>query len=166
MAKGQELYRTEPAHTGNVTRLRSISGGKIISVAADHTVVVWSPTLWKDRVPVGKLKLDPEDLDLFYEALDKSEGANIGAAITTLIGGGDITVRFLKTKITPAKQGDSEKPGDPPSPARLRAHRAIEILEHIGTPAAREALEALSRGHPSSSTTAEAKDSLSRVTLP
>jgi hypothetical protein len=41
--------------------------------------------------------------------------------------------------------------------------RAVEVLEHIGTPDAREVLEKLTRGDPSARLTQEAKASLERL---
>jgi hypothetical protein len=49
------------------------------------------------------------------------------------------------------------------SPVRLRALRAVEVLEHIGTPAACEALQTLSRGAPQARLTQEARASLQRL---
>jgi hypothetical protein len=49
------------------------------------------------------------------------------------------------------------------SPVRLRALRAVEVLEHIGTPAACEALQTLARGAPQARLTQEAKASLQRL---
>jgi RNA polymerase sigma factor (sigma-70 family) len=49
------------------------------------------------------------------------------------------------------------------SPQVLRALRAVELLEHIGTPAARELLEKLAAGLPDARLTQEAKASLGRL---
>jgi WD40 repeat protein len=46
---------------------------------------------------------------------------------------------------------------------RLRAHRAIQALEHIGTSPAREALQTLTAGAPASRLTEEAKMALRRI---
>jgi WD40 repeat protein len=48
-------------------------------------------------------------------------------------------------------------------PDRLRAQRGVEILEHVGTPAAKLALEALAKGAPEARLTQEAKEALARL---
>jgi hypothetical protein len=50
-----------------------------------------------------------------------------------------------------------------PSGDRLRCWRAVEILEQIGTPQARQLLEALSRGAPGALQTREAQAALARL---
>jgi len=49
------------------------------------------------------------------------------------------------------------------TPERLRAHRAIQVLEHIGTKPAREVLRAVAAGAPEARCTEEAKESLRRM---
>jgi hypothetical protein len=49
------------------------------------------------------------------------------------------------------------------SPERLRALRAIEVLEQIGTPKARQVLRRLANGAPEAQLTREAKASLERL---
>jgi WD40 repeat protein len=48
-------------------------------------------------------------------------------------------------------------------PASLRALRAVEVLEHLGTPAAGTVLQALAQGAPEARLTHEAKSSLDRL---
>jgi hypothetical protein len=50
-----------------------------------------------------------------------------------------------------------------PSPDRLREIRAVEVLERIATPAARERLAVLSRGAPGLGLTRDARSSLKRL---
>ena len=47
-----------------------------------------------------------------------------------------------------------------PSSERLRTLRAVEVLEHIGTPGARQVLETLAKGAPEARATQEAQASL------
>jgi hypothetical protein len=49
------------------------------------------------------------------------------------------------------------------APGLLRSLRAVEVLEHIGTPGAREVLESLARGAPGGRLTREARASLERL---
>jgi RNA polymerase sigma factor (sigma-70 family) len=55
------------------------------------------------------------------------------------------------------------KSASAPSPERLRALRAIEVLEHIGTPLAQDVLNSLAHGAPEARPTQEAKASLERL---
>jgi hypothetical protein len=49
------------------------------------------------------------------------------------------------------------------SPKMIRAVRAVEILEHIGTAPARQVLHELAQGEPGARLTEEAKASLQRL---
>jgi hypothetical protein len=49
------------------------------------------------------------------------------------------------------------------SPRRLQKLRAVEVLEHIATPEARELLRILAKGAPEARVTQEAKASLERL---
>ena len=162
LSKGQELYRTEKAHTAPVRALGLASGGKIISVSSDESLLVWSPELWQGRSSVTPLKLDPEDIELLYKNLDKHGGPNIGSSMTSLIAGGDATAQFLKAQLKPAAGEDQIAAKSEPPAARIRDHRAIEILERIGTPTAIQALEVMARGHERAASTVEARESIAR----
>jgi hypothetical protein len=52
---------------------------------------------------------------------------------------------------------------DEPTPKVLRTIRAVEVLEHIATPAARDLLAELAKGAPGARLTVEAKASLERL---
>jgi hypothetical protein len=53
--------------------------------------------------------------------------------------------------------------GDIPLPAAVRILRAVEVLEYINTPDARQALQSLGKGEPASLLAQEAKASLQRL---
>jgi hypothetical protein len=55
------------------------------------------------------------------------------------------------------------KSASEPSPERLRTLRAIEVLEHIGTPESQQVLKTLAQGAPESRLTEEAKTSLEHL---
>jgi hypothetical protein len=50
-----------------------------------------------------------------------------------------------------------------PSGERLRSHRALAVLEYLGTPQAREVLTALGRGAPEVFVTREARAAAERL---
>jgi hypothetical protein len=52
------------------------------------------------------------------------------------------------------------------APERLQAFRAVEVLERIGSPAARKVLEELAKGAPHARLTREARASLQRWPTP
>jgi WD40 repeat protein len=52
---------------------------------------------------------------------------------------------------------------DPPASERLRALRAVEVLEYMGTPEAKEHLQSLARGAPRARLTREAQAALERL---
>ncbi len=51
----------------------------------------------------------------------------------------------------------------PPSPETVQVIRGVEVLEHIGTPEARQLLESLAEGAPEAVLTREAKGALERL---
>jgi hypothetical protein len=57
-------------------------------------------------------------------------------------------------------------PGTVRSPEVLRQVRAVQVLERVGSPAARQTLEALAGGAPAARLTQEARASLARLRRP
>ena len=60
----------------------------------------------------------------------------------------------------------ADQPGGGPAaaPEPLRRLRSVEVLEHIGTPEAREVITAIAKGAPEARLTQEAKASLDSLT--
>ncbi len=79
--------------------------------------------------------------------------------------------RLLQTRPTLEVRQRAERliqklEGPVTSPERLRALRAVELLERIGSREAREVLQTLARGTPAARLTQEARDSLERLARP
>ncbi|HEV3261097.1 MAG TPA: hypothetical protein VG013_29870 [Gemmataceae bacterium] len=134
----------------------------------------------RDAVPCLKQRLravwkagpDSQEIDTLIAQLDDKkfevreqatrELQSLGKAAAPALG------KFLRGKASPearrrAQQAlnNLEAPGD--SPEMLRVLRALEVLERIGTPEARQILETLSKGRPTARETQEAKASLERL---
>ena len=64
-----------------------------------------------------------------------------------------------------ARQLLADLDGPITDPERLRQLRAVEVLERLGTPAAKELLESLAKGDPNARLTRDAKASLERLAM-
>jgi HEAT repeat protein len=137
--------------------------------AAPHTV----PWL-KDRLrPVAPAEprrvaqliadLDSDDFDARQNAARELEGIGepAGPALHKVLSGqhSPETRRRVEQLLERIEQPAAV-------PEYLRALRAVEVLEHIGTPEARQILDILGQGSPAARLTQEAKASLGRLGRP
>jgi hypothetical protein len=106
------------------------------------------------------------DSDVFEEReraqreLEKAGDQAAGLLRHALAGNPSAEVkRRVRRLLKPLEKGWPASSG-----ASLRTWRAIKVLEHIGTPNARQVLEKLARGSPEDRLTEEAKASLGRLT--
>ncbi len=104
--------------------------------------------------------LDSRQFNLREQATEELEklGESVGPALQSA----------LKGKLSPESRRRVERllqkmEGLRPSQDLLRSLRVIEVLEHIGTPEAREVLKTLASGVPEARLTQEAKGSLKRL---
>jgi WD40 repeat protein len=101
--------------------------------------------------------LDSEDFTVRQKATDELSklGDTIAPALREALQGKSSleTRRRVQSLLDQSRDWTSE---------RLRAHRAIQVLEHIGPKPARDALQALAEGAPEAFRTEEAKASLQR----
>jgi WD40 repeat protein len=111
-------------------------------------------------------------LDRWVADLDSADFRTREAASKSLVAGGEGTARALRQvlKARPSLEvrrriehilAEKERRG--PSPEELRSLRAVQLLEDLGSPAAREVLVTLSRGWPVAWQTRAARASLKRL---
>ncbi len=127
--------------------------------------------LVKDRLRPVKAA-DPERLPTLLTDLDSAQFAVRGKAQAELEALGDLAEAALRQaladKPTPELQrrvqGILDRLRGPVTrPDRLQSLRAVAVLEDIGTPAARQALETLAKGAPAARQTQESRAALERL---
>jgi hypothetical protein len=104
-------------------------------------------------------ELDDDDFTTRERAtteLEKLAGAAEAELRKALEGKPSAEVRERLKKVLDAT-------GTGPSPERLRQERALEVLESVGSPAARKLLEELAKGAPAAPLTREARAALDRM---
>jgi hypothetical protein len=213
---GRELARFA-GHEGSVTALAFAAGGRLMSLGADGTALVWDTAGLK---PAASDRWDRVTAKAWDELADDDAG-RAGSSIARLVESPDDALGLLREHLKPASPADLkridgliarldddeftererasrelEKFGGRAEPAlrkavaraasaevvrragellgklkdaalsgdRLREVRALEVLEGLGTPAARKLLEELAGGAPDAALTREAKVSLERLT--
>jgi hypothetical protein len=139
------------------------NGKTVASASADSTALIWDVSkIKRPSVPVKALQ--PGDLERHWKTLADQDAAKAFAAIGELAADPKGAVAFIKGKLKPAPAG--ELPDKRTSlllkGERLRAYRAIEVLERIGTPEARQLLQTLAAGAPGALLTTTAQAALKR----
>jgi hypothetical protein len=115
---------------------------------------------------------DGATLDRLFADLDSDEFSVRERASAELDRLGEAAVAGVRTPVAKTQSEEvrrrvtqflAKHDGDEPSANRLQAQRALELLEQIGTPEARQVLESLAKGTPEARLTQEAKASLKRL---
>ncbi|HMC63479.1 MAG TPA: hypothetical protein VKI65_00920, partial [Gemmataceae bacterium] len=120
------------------------------------------PTAAPDRQRIAKLIADLDDKQFTVRAKAAEEIAKLGELAEPALR------KALEKQPSPEVVRSAQKlldalAGPVTSGDALRAIRAVEVLEHIGTPEGRELLQALAKGAPEARLTQEAKASLERL---
>jgi len=92
------------------------------------------------------------------EELEKLGELAVPALKAALEGGPALEIRMRIDRLL-----EKATTGQAPPPEELRALRAIEVLEHIGTPEAKQALEGIAKGAAGAQLTRQAKTTLDRM---
>jgi RNA polymerase sigma factor (sigma-70 family) len=149
VATGQ-IRRHFPGHTNEVTALAfTPDGRRLVSTSRDLTGLVWDVSLAAGRAATAA------DPDRLWADLAKPEWDAAGPALAAQAQRPDTAVAMLRDRLKPAA---APEPAD-----QLRALRAVELLEEIATPAARDHLTALAGGAAGAPLTRAAADALKRL---
>jgi len=127
--------------------------------------------LLKERLrPIPRV--DPEKLAMLIKALDDSRFGEREKATSELEKLADAAVANLREALANPGSLESRRRiegllakhgGSVPSLETLRTLRAVEVLDQIGNPAARQVLQALTEGAPQARLTREARAALARI---
>jgi WD40 repeat protein len=160
---GKECRRFE-GHRGDVTCLAFAPDGQIlVSGSEDTTALVWDLSR-PQNLKRGEDSLSTKELEGFWRDLATQDAAKASRALGRMITAPRSTVSFLKSHLHPIETPDREKVEQViADPERLRFRRALEALENIGTPEARDVLALLAHGTPPSHSNQEARASLDRL---
>ena len=129
----------------------------------------------KEAIALLKQKLEPESIDPkaiagWVKDLSSEQFADRERATAELEKRGESIASLLREALGAATDAEARQRltailgrTERPSPAALRLRRAMDALEHLGTPEAKAHLEALSRGSPGCLQTIQAKEALTRI---
>jgi hypothetical protein len=157
MATGKPR-RTLTGHRGYIGGLAfSADGRRLVSGSNDGTALVWDVSLATAPAPRAKPLTDAQVTKL-WDALDGDDAKAAFAAMTELAGVPDQATDLLRRHVKPAAA--------PTDAARVRHIRAVELLEELGTPAARKLLTELATGKADAPLTLDAGAALKRLGKP
>jgi RNA polymerase sigma factor (sigma-70 family) len=137
-----------------------------LTVAATQSV----PFLREHLRPVAKV--EPARVAELIANLDNDKFATREKATAELAQLGEAAVPALRKALAASPSPEVRRRAEPllekwtnllPTSDRLQALRALEALEHAGTPDARRTLQAIADGEPSARLTREARDSRDRL---
>jgi WD40 repeat protein len=144
---------------------RAYQAIRTLSAAPGQTVPLLKRYLQPARAP------DQTEIARLINDLDNTRFEARQKATTELDKLGDLAESALRKKLAAQPSLESRQRVERllqrltlPGPERLRTIRAIEVLEQIGTPQARQLLETLAEGAPGARSTREAAASVLRLT--
>lgn len=151
---------------GGIRPMQVSPDGRVLASAYNNTVLTWdlSPSGWD----AARLPKDWPIVQLLeeWQRLGAEDAPAAYRAVWTLTAAKDKAAVFLKDRLRPVQVADPDRAGGAPgivAGESLRRLRAIQVLERIATPAAREVLAALASGSPTARETLEASLALQRL---
>jgi WD40 repeat protein len=151
-----EVRRRLTGHRGRVRVLGfTPDGTKLLTAGGDHTVLVWDVRL--QSVPLPEAVKKETSAAKLWDTLAAGNAKDAYLAMARLARDPEAAVKMAAMKLKPATKAD---PGT--DAGRIADARAVELLEAIGTDAARALLKELAGGHAGAFRTQEAKRALER----
>jgi hypothetical protein len=160
---GRQLA-TFKGHRGDVNAVAFAPDGKTVASASDdNTALIWDVAKVKRPSPPARA-LQAGDLAKLWQTLAEKDAVKAFDAIGELASAPTDAVAWIKERVKPARPEDVRGKvtglsleGEP-----LRLYRAVEVLERIGTPQARQLLRTLAAGAPGALLTTSAQAALQR----
>jgi WD40 repeat protein len=130
-------------------------GTKFLTAGGDHTVLVWDVRL--HSVPLPEAVKKETSATKLWDTLATGNAKGAYLAMARLARDPEAAVKMASMKLKPAAKADSDTDA-----THVADARAVELLEAIGTDAARALLKELAGGHAGAFRTQEAKRALER----
>jgi RNA polymerase sigma factor (sigma-70 family) len=148
-------------HRDGVTSVAFAPAGRFLAAAGkDGAVLLWNVRSLVSPGPPGQ-QLTPRELESLWSDLADPDGTRAFQGMWTLIRRPRQAVPFLKERLPPAGKATAA-PKEPLNADKLRALRALEVLEQTATPEARRVLQNLAQGAKGAWLTGEAQATLYR----
>jgi WD40 repeat protein len=157
VSKGKEISQLS-GHRGQVNSLVFSPNGKLLaSTIADGTILLWDVEPLVGKQTVNTDDVDPKELAKLCSDLGGQDAKQAFRAMNTLASHGDQAVAPLKQALL------TKAAGTKLSSEQLIAVRGVELLEKIGSAAARDLLKEMAATTPDSELAREAKAALIRL---
>jgi RNA polymerase sigma factor (sigma-70 family) len=127
--------------------------GRTVAASDGDSILIWDVTGRSRPTGLPHIELNSEERERLWSDLNGANVPKAHDALWKLVAAGDPVVPFLREKL---KALEADAP-------RMRVARIGQVLEQIGTPAARGVLEELVSGAPERLLTREARASLERL---
>jgi hypothetical protein len=143
-------------HRGGVRVLGfTPDGTKQLTAGGDHTVLVWDVRL--QSVPLPEAVKKETSAAKLWDTLAAGGAKEAYLAMARLARDPEAAVKIVSMRLKPAPKADPST-----DVGRIADARAVELLEAVGTDAARALLKELAGGHAGAFRTQEAKRALER----
>jgi WD domain, G-beta repeat len=152
----KEVRRTLAGHRGGRVLGFTPDGTRLFTSGTDHTILVWDVRL--QALPLTAAIKKETSAPKLWTTMSTGRADAAYLAMARLAVEPPAAVKMARMRLKPSVESDAES-----AASKLADTRAVELLESLGTPAARELLKELADGEPSAWRTQEASLALERL---